>query len=264
MAIEILQNDYSLEHQRQLVAEALPELEAFIIIGHDNLTSDAEGEDEMLTVSRKNVQKLYSDYCAERDNEEPGSNRSSLGGRIAMLQELFGSKCLPDEVGVAENATTSSVDRPEANVDSLGSNVDSLDGNVDSLEPKPAEPKFKPNDKVIFENVVCTIMQVCYEDSTYSLMKDKTGAFVAWIAESDLEPYTEPGERRRIMNNEVKISFHVARIPCPEEFYSGVSAAYEAYDVVIPIELIPKQLLEVIQSNGDNKQITSIAIHKEA
>lgn len=33
MAIEILQNDYSLEHQRQLVAEALPELEAFIIIG---------------------------------------------------------------------------------------------------------------------------------------------------------------------------------------------------------------------------------------
>lgn len=33
MAIEILQNDDSLEHQRQLVAEALPELESFIIIG---------------------------------------------------------------------------------------------------------------------------------------------------------------------------------------------------------------------------------------
>lgn len=66
------------------------------------------------------------------------------------------------------------------------------------------------------------------------------------------------------MKNEVKISFHVARIPCPEEFYIGVSAAYEAYDVAIPIELIPKQLLEVIQSNGDNKRITSIAIHKES
>lgn len=33
MAIEVLQDDNSLEHQRQLVAEALPELESFIIIG---------------------------------------------------------------------------------------------------------------------------------------------------------------------------------------------------------------------------------------
>lgn len=65
------------------------------IFGHDNLTSDAEGE-EMLTVSRKRVQEIYNSYCAERDKEEPGSNRSSLGGRIAMLEELFGSKCLPD------------------------------------------------------------------------------------------------------------------------------------------------------------------------
>ena len=34
MKVEILQNDNSLEHQRQLVAEALPELDSFIIIGH--------------------------------------------------------------------------------------------------------------------------------------------------------------------------------------------------------------------------------------
>lgn len=66
------------------------------LFGIHNLTSDAEGE-EVLTVSRKQVQELYSSYCTERDEEEPGSNRSSLGGRIAMLQELFGSKCLPDE-----------------------------------------------------------------------------------------------------------------------------------------------------------------------
>lgn len=33
MAIEVLQDDNSLEHQRQLVADALPELESFIIIG---------------------------------------------------------------------------------------------------------------------------------------------------------------------------------------------------------------------------------------
>lgn len=33
MAIEVLQNDSSVAHQRKLVAEALPELEQFIIIG---------------------------------------------------------------------------------------------------------------------------------------------------------------------------------------------------------------------------------------
>lgn len=33
MKIEILQNDSSTNHQRKLVAEALPELESFIIIG---------------------------------------------------------------------------------------------------------------------------------------------------------------------------------------------------------------------------------------
>lgn len=39
MAIEILQNDNSLEHQRQLVAETLPELESFIIIGRRSASS---------------------------------------------------------------------------------------------------------------------------------------------------------------------------------------------------------------------------------
>lgn len=33
MAIEVLQNDSSIEHQRQLVAETLPELGSFLIIG---------------------------------------------------------------------------------------------------------------------------------------------------------------------------------------------------------------------------------------
>lgn len=33
MAIEVLQNDNSIEHQRQLVAEVLPELGSFLIIG---------------------------------------------------------------------------------------------------------------------------------------------------------------------------------------------------------------------------------------
>lgn len=67
-----------------------------LLFGDHNLNTDDKGE-EMLTVPKSKAQKLYSDYCAERDKEEPGSNRSSLGGRIAVLEELFGSKCLPDE-----------------------------------------------------------------------------------------------------------------------------------------------------------------------
>lgn len=33
MSIHVLQADFSIEHQRRLVVEELPELEAFIIIG---------------------------------------------------------------------------------------------------------------------------------------------------------------------------------------------------------------------------------------
>lgn len=39
MSVEVLQNDYSVDHQRQLVAEALPELQQFIIIGRRNSNS---------------------------------------------------------------------------------------------------------------------------------------------------------------------------------------------------------------------------------
>ncbi|MDE5988930.1 MAG: hypothetical protein K2H17_05995 [Duncaniella sp.] len=42
MNIEILQNDSSVDHQRKLVAEALPELEQFIIIGRR-----AEGSEKL-------------------------------------------------------------------------------------------------------------------------------------------------------------------------------------------------------------------------
>ncbi len=106
------------------------------LFGLHNLTSDAEGE-EMLTVSRKNVQKMYS-YNEEELTKDP-TNKGALLLKL-RLDALFGSKCLPDEgtdctpveVGVAENATTSNVDSPEANVDSSHDNVESL---------KPLGPK---------------------------------------------------------------------------------------------------------------------------
>lgn len=66
-----------------------------LLFGFDNLTSDTDGE-EMLHTDPKRVRELYKNYCAERNKEDAGTaNRLSLSGRIAMLQELFGNKCLP-------------------------------------------------------------------------------------------------------------------------------------------------------------------------
>lgn len=124
------------------------------LFGYHNLTSDAEGE-EMLTVPKSKIQELYRNYCAECDNEEEGStNRISLGGRLAELMELFGSKCLPDE------------------------------------EPKPAEPKFKRCKKVITPSgEVCIIEDTHFENGCWLCL---VGDPARWIPESDLEPYTEP------------------------------------------------------------------------
>lgn len=130
------------------------------LFGKHNLTSDAEGE-EMLTVSRKKVQELYSDYCAERDKEEPGSNRSSLGGRIAMLQEFFGSRSLPDET---------------------------VSDCYQLTEPNPAEPKFKVGDYVRYKGGVHKVVATAKDNRCY------LNKILGCIDESDLEPYTEPKE----------------------------------------------------------------------
>lgn len=90
------------------------------MFGHHNLTSDAEGEDEMLTVSRKRVQEMYA--ANERIKADfPDKETAHISDHINhVLKRLFGSKCLPDEA------------KDEAK-----------DG---AKEPKPAEPKFMPGD----------------------------------------------------------------------------------------------------------------------
>lgn len=90
------------------------------VFGIHNLTSDAEEEaDEVLTVSRKKVQELHKEYCAELDKEEKYSaSWYVLNGRNHTLEYLFGSKCLPDE------------------------------------EPKPAEPELRSDGTAIFDNII--------------------------------------------------------------------------------------------------------------
>ena len=54
------------------------------LFGHHNLTSDAE-EEEMLIISRKEVQEQYQMY-----------RNMGMIKRLDALMRLFGSKCIPD------------------------------------------------------------------------------------------------------------------------------------------------------------------------
>lgn len=143
-----------------------------------NLTSDAGGDDEVLTVSRKRVQEMYADIINDiRDynGENPemvGTTdpilRERAAGMKAQLHILFGSKCLPDEA----------------------CNIASSD--VASTEPNPAEPKFKHGDMVIYKRT---------GKKKVVSGTDKYGRYIVvlpnnqspmYVDESDLEPYTEP------------------------------------------------------------------------
>lgn len=57
----------------------------------------------------------------------------------------------------------------------------------------------------------------------------------------------------------IDISIHVAEVPCPEEYYMGCNNQYKAYNISIPKDLIPKEVIEAIH-NESNKRIQSIAI----
>lgn len=89
----------------------------------NSLTSNEEGE-ELLTVSRKRVQELYNALQSVQERKDLElHNQVSAEDRAAMIFDLFGSKCLPDELN---------------------------EDNFAKSEPKPAEPKFKEGDRAIY------------------------------------------------------------------------------------------------------------------
>lgn len=58
----------------------------------------------------------------------------------------------------------------------------------------------------------------------------------------------------------IDISIHIAEVPCPEEYYMGCINQYKAYNISIPKDIIPKEVLEAINSKNVYKRIQSIAI----
>lgn len=131
------------------------------VFGWNNLTSDAEGgDDEMLYVSRKQVQEQY----ALNVNALRKGNLTDMQTEIATkvkdtLYYLFGSKCLPDET------------------------------KDETKEPKPAGPKFNLGNIVRFK-YCCTTYRIDGFKMSDGVMLYQVGE--VWAEESDLEPYTEP------------------------------------------------------------------------
>lgn len=161
------------------------------MFGIHNLTSNAEGDDEMLTVSRKQIDALQGEiFKAIMDAHDADDWQDAahyiLDVMTRSFAALFGSKCLPDEgtdctpveVGVAENTTTS---------------------NVDSLEPKPSEPKFKEGDIVRYRYSGKLYIVECKTGKyNYALRQPDGDVMIHDVSESDLEPYTKQEVKRHV------------------------------------------------------------------
>lgn len=185
------------------------------LFGKHNLTSDAEGE-EMLTVSRKRVQEFYA-KCKEVTKNPysyPDYSHESALSRMALLDILFGSKCLPDDgdelspepkpaeimteeryqylnsLSLEDYDNETSADEQRRFCDYQHKyhpdEVQWVQTHSDDKDPKPAEPKFKVGDKVRLKDVY-EIEEINEEQTMVGL---KGCAYMEDI--DNLEPYTEP------------------------------------------------------------------------
>ena len=110
------------------------------LFGEHNLTSDAEGE-EMLMVEKRKVQDVYKTSKDIVNIEQYGTRQYSIHTQImCVLENLFGSKCLPD--GNKECSNPSVVNCKHKH----GDGTCSLSGMCCYKLSKPAEPKFKVGD----------------------------------------------------------------------------------------------------------------------
>ena len=67
------------------------------VFGLHNLTSDAEGEEELLTVQRSKVIDIFTQNTILLSQGHSEYLSGYYNGKCHVLKDLFGSKCLPDE-----------------------------------------------------------------------------------------------------------------------------------------------------------------------
>ena len=204
------------EYRKGYVCETLTML--ITLFGHHNLTSDAEGEDEMLCVSRKDMQFYYQYYKIKRESESSAEQKAYYKGRTKVLLDLFGSKCLPDNVATLA-----------PNVDSLSQNPTENCDNKSHISAdcnKPAEPKFKVGDMAVVrgfkhpllksDGAIVTILSYHDKGDFYSCAIASNVGIV--VAAKYLEPYTEPTNFGREVNFPTKKQFRNLSQNCDKQF----------------------------------------------
>lgn len=147
--------------------------------------SDVE-EEEMLTVKASTVREMYAANDRLIDDHISDEIERQAAIINEMLRSLFGSKCLPDEVGNEDNFATK--------------------------EPNPAEPKFKVGDKVIFprnadEDLNGTIVHELPLEPAYIVVTEDGKGYT--VFEHDLESYTELTRNEAKENEEACASDHI-------------------------------------------------------
>lgn len=139
--------------------------------GPHNLTSDAEGEDELLTVPRKDIVELYQEVQKTINQCKSTELATQSIGIRSVIWSFFGSKCLPDEAAKDSQSPAKE---------------------TASKEPKTAGPKYDLGDKVTLNGHGRFVITSLYLDPYTQEYKYRIGGFKCHFCESDLEPYTEP------------------------------------------------------------------------
>lgn len=166
---------------------------------HNLLTSDAEGEDEMLMCKRKDIQFYYQYHKAKSEAHLSVEQKAYYKGRAEELLDLFDSKCLPDEKDDCQKFTQILDDILEGEIkepfkdwyDKKYSNVEKLEKNGE-VEPKPF--KYKVGQKVIlhfYGGEVSTITEAFNDGGVWNKYKVKALPTHVWN-ENELDPYEEP------------------------------------------------------------------------
>ena len=168
----ILPKEFKEEVKKIFYTHENNEIKTYLIhlFGLHNLTSDAEGE-EWLTVSRTRVQRRYHmAYKCKHSGLLSHDDVQFWKGWQGALDDLFGSKCLPDEAGNEDNFATK--------------------------EPKPSEPKYHEGDKFRFKQnrkQVHTVDHITEDGKVFYWDKNLEGMVKAYMVNPDyIEPYTEP------------------------------------------------------------------------
>lgn len=148
------------------------------VFGIHNLTSDAEGE-EMLMVPRSKVIEIYN---PEYDGD--------------TLYELFGSKCLPDNVATSAS-NVDDLEPKKSRCEKCGAPNSSICAHMNCQDYKlQSELKFCKDDKFRYKKnpgEVYTVDHITDDGRVFYWDKDPDGLSKACIVNPDyIELYTEP------------------------------------------------------------------------